>query len=107
VCPACLAFWKPLLSIVGVTLALNENQHAWLLYGALVFAFGAAVWDFRRSGAFLPFGLTIAGGGLMIVSHLAGDAPALEWTGVLVMATAMLARMHGRVRHHPGDLRVS
>lgn len=100
VCPACMALWKPLLSVVGVTLAFNDAQHAWLLYGSLAIAVVMAAWDLRRSGVHPPFWLTIAGGALMVLSHLAGDVPALEWTGVLVMASSVLARMRLRVRHH-------
>lgn len=99
VCPACLALWKPLLSVVGVTLAFSDEEHAWLLYGSLLIALGVAAWDLLRSGAPLPFVLTAAGGGLMVLSHLAGDVPALEWVGVVVMATSVPARMRLRARH--------
>jgi hypothetical protein len=100
VCPACLALWKPLLSIVGVTLAFNDEQHAWLLYGSLAIALGVASWDLRRSGVQLPFWLTAVGGALMVFSHLAGEVPVVEWTGVLVMAASVPARMRLRAQHH-------
>ena len=64
-CPACLALWKPLLSIVGVTLVFNDQQHAWLLYGSLAIALCVAAWDLRRSGVQLPFWLTLLGGALI------------------------------------------
>jgi hypothetical protein len=100
-----MALWKPLFSVVGVTLAFNDEQHAWLLYGSLAIAIAVAARDLRRSGVPLPFWLTVAGAALMVLSHLAGDVPALEWAGVVVMLASVPARMRLRARHqhaHPG-----
>ncbi len=101
VCPACLALWKPLLSVMGVTLAFSERQHAWLLYGSLSVALAVAAWDVRRARAWLPFWLTAFGAALMLVSHLAGDVAPLEWTGVLVMVASVPARMALRAKVNP------
>lgn len=95
-----MALWKPLLSVVGVTLAFNEEQHGWILFGSLSIAIAVAAWDVYRSGVWLPFLLTAAGGGLMVFSHVAGDVPLLEWSGVLVMMASVPARMKLRAGHH-------
>lgn len=100
VCPACLALWKPLLSVLGVTLAFNDAQHAWLLYGSLSIALVVATWDVWRARAWLPFWLTTAGAALMVLAHALGDVPALEWGGMLVMVASVPARMRLRARHH-------
>jgi hypothetical protein len=93
VCPACLALWKPLLSVLGVTLALNDAEHAWLLFGSLAISVAIAAWDLRRAGLWLPFGLTVAGAALMLLSHAMGDVAALEWSGLLVMLSSVPVRM--------------
>jgi hypothetical protein len=99
VCPACLALWKPLLSVVGVTLALNDAQHAWLLFASLAVSVAVAVWDVRRARVWLPFWLTLAGAALMVLSHALGDVATLEWLGVAVMVSSVPARMVLRARH--------
>lgn len=99
VCPACMALWKPLLSVLGVTLAFNDAEHAWVLYGSLTIALVVAGWDFWRSKVSMPFWLTVAGATLMVLSHLAGDLAWLEWAGVFTMAASVPWRMTLRARH--------
>lgn len=99
VCPACLSLWKPLLSVLGVTLAFSDEQHAWLLFVSLSLAFSVGAWDARRSGVQLPFWLTVGGGSLLILSHLTGELAALEWSGMFIMACSVPTRMWLRSRH--------
>lgn len=95
-----MALWKPLLSVVGVTLAFSDEEHAFLLYASLAVALAVGAWDLWRSGVQPPFWLTVAGAALMVLSHLAGDVPVLEWTGVVVMAASVPVRMRLRARSH-------
>lgn len=97
-CPACMALWKPLLTVVGVTFAFSDTQHAWLLFGSLTVALAVAVWDARRSGLWAPFWLTAGGSLLLLGSHLLGDVQALEWTGLLVLAASVPLRWVRRSR---------
>ena len=98
VCPACIALWKPLLSVVGVSLALGEGEHLALLIGSLAIALGVAAYDVWRWRLWSPFWPTLFGAGLMVASHALGDWPALEWAGVAVMASAVFVRARLRSR---------
>jgi hypothetical protein len=91
-----MALWKPMLSVLGVTLALSDAQHEALLLGSLAVALAVAAWDVRRSAAWAAFWLTLVGAALMAASHGLGDVPALEWTGMAVMLASLPARWVGR-----------
>lgn len=91
-CPACLALWKPLLSLGGVALLLDERQHAWLLFGALAVALGFGIREARGLREWRPFWPTLAGAVLLAGAHFA-DVPSLEWAGTLVMFLSMPVRM--------------
>lgn len=97
-CPACMAVWKPLLSVIGVTLALSEGEHEALLYASLAVALAVGAWDLWRSTLKTPFVLTAVGAALMVSSHLAGDVAVLEWTGMVVMVASVFARWVIRAR---------
>lgn len=91
-CPACLSLWKPLLSLGGVALMIDEQQHAWLLGVALSVALGFGLREALRSREWRPFWPTLAGAAVLVVAHLV-EAPALEWFGTLVMFMSMPVRM--------------
>jgi hypothetical protein len=97
-CPTCMALWKPLLALLGVTFVFTETEHAWLLLGSLVVALGVGLWDVRRSGVWGPFWLTVAGSAFMAAAHLPGDIDALEWTGLGLLASSMLLRWVPKAR---------
>ena len=97
-CPACMAMWKPLLAVAGVTFAFSDTQHAWLLFGSLAVALGVGAWDVRRSGIWAPFWLTAGGSFLLLASHVLGHHQALEWTGLLVLAASVFLRWARRAR---------
>src|SRR5919109_3068486 len=48
-CPACLASYTKLLSLVGIGLALTEEQHTILLGAALGISIAASMWRARRA----------------------------------------------------------
>jgi hypothetical protein len=91
-CPACMALWKPLLSVVGVSLALSDGQHEALLFASLAVALVVGAWDLWRTALKTPFALTVVGAALMVASHLGGDVPSLEWAGMAVMVSSVFAR---------------
>ncbi len=91
VCPACLALWKPLLSLGGVSLMLSEGQHAWLLGVALSVALGFGLREARARGEWRPFWPTLVGAALVTLGH-ALDGAALEWAGTFVMFLSMPVR---------------
>lgn len=91
-CPACLAVWKPLLALGGVALTLDETQHGWLLFVALVIAIGFGLREALRFNEWRPFWPTIVGAVLLVGAHVA-EVPALEWAGTFVMFLSMPVRM--------------
>jgi hypothetical protein len=96
-CPACLAAWKPLLSVVGVTVALSDAAHHALLVGSLGLALAVAGWDLWRRATWLAFWLTVVGAAFLGASHALGLA-ALECAGLVVMLLAVPARGLRRAR---------
>jgi hypothetical protein len=93
-----MAVWKPLLSVIGVTFALDDGTHASLLYASLAVALAVAAWDVWRSRLWLPFALTALGSLLLIASHAGGDVAILEWMGLAVLAASVASRWLVRAR---------
>ena len=96
-CPACLSLWKPLLSLSGVALMLDETHHTWLLAIALTVALGFGLREALRINEWRPFWPTLAGAVLLVFAHFA-EAPALEWAGTFVMFLSIPVRMWLRRR---------
>jgi hypothetical protein len=97
VCPACLATYTKLLSLVGVGVGMTESQHLFVLGTAVlvsVIVSGVRTW---RSKRVWPLALALSGAALIVVGHLAEALHALEWAGVLVLMVGGLSE-HFRLR---------
>lgn len=97
VCPACLATYTKLFSLVGVSLGLDEAAHQLLLAVALVISVGVSAWRSWRTGRAWPLLVAACGSALVAAGHLLGDLHALEWAGVLVLLAGGLSE-HVRLR---------
>jgi hypothetical protein len=97
VCPACLATYTKLLSLVGVSLGLDEMLHQLLMSVALVTSVGVSAWRSWRTGRLWPVLLATGGSALVAGGHLFGDLHAVEWAGVFVLLAGGLSE-HLRLR---------
>jgi hypothetical protein len=97
VCPACLATYTKLLSLVGVSLGLDEAAHQLLMAVALVISVAVSAWRSWRTGRAWPLLVATCGSALVAAGHLLGDLHALEWAGVLVLLAGALSE-HVRLR---------
>jgi hypothetical protein len=86
-CPACLASYAKLLSLVGIGVALTEAQHTALLTSALGISVAASAWCARRTERWSPLLGALTGGLLALAGHLCGRAW-LEWGGVGIMVAS-------------------
>lgn len=103
-CPACLASYTKLLSLVGVGLALTEEQHTVLLTSALGVSIAASVWRARRAGRWSPFAGAFTGALLALVGHFC-DRAWLEWSGTGIMIAS--AWYEGRIARRHRSPRVA
>lgn len=85
VCPACLATYTKLLSLVGVSVGFGEGLHHLLLVVALVLSMSVSGWRSWRTGRAWPLLIAAAGSALVSGGHLFGEHQAIEWAGVLVL----------------------
>jgi hypothetical protein len=97
VCPACLATYTKLLSLVGVSFGFDESLHDLLMAVALALSVGVSAWRSWRTGRAWPLLLAVGGSALVAVGHLLGDLHVLEWAGVLVLLAGGLSE-HFRSR---------
>lgn len=99
VCPACLATYAKLLSLVGVSVGMTESQHLLVLASAVLVSIvvsGVRSWRSKRSW---PLAFALAGASLIAVGHSSPRWHALEWVGVLVLLVGGL-REQLKLRHH-------
>lgn len=97
ICPACLATYAKLFSVLGVGFGLSEIQHLALLVIAITASLGVSAWRSFRTRRVWPIAVAVTGAALIIVGHLAGDLHIVEWAGVLVLLVGGLVE-HVRLR---------
>jgi hypothetical protein len=97
VCPACLATYTKVLSLVGVSFGFDEALHDVLMAGALTVSVGVSAWRSWRTGRAWPLLLALGGSALVAGGHLLGELHVLEWAGVLVLLIGGLSE-HFRLR---------
>lgn len=85
VCPACLATYAKLFSVLGVGVGLSEAHHLVLLVVAVVASVLVSAWRSWRSKRFWPIAIALVGSSLVLLGHLAGDLHAIEWVGMLCL----------------------
>lgn len=106
VCPACLATYAKLLSLVGVGVGMTESQHLFVLgaaVGVSVIVSGLRSW---RSKRWWPVALALSGASLIVAGHALPALHALEWVGVLVILLGGLTE-HFRLRAHAASAAVA
>lgn len=96
-CPACLATYAKLLSVLGVGFSLSESQHLVLLSLAIGCSVGMSSWRSWRTQRVWPLGVALLGAALVSLGHVAGDLHELEWVGVGVLFIGGFSE-HARIR---------
>jgi hypothetical protein len=94
-CPACLAVWAPFLATLGIGIVLSEAQHGILLFLAVTVSIGLAALRARRTAAWVPFALTVAGGSILLSSHWLGEN---VWLSLLGIAGLLSGTIFARPR---------
>jgi hypothetical protein len=97
ICPACLATYAKLLSLLGVGVGMTESQHLFVLGTAVLVSVVVSGLRSWRSGRWWPLAFALSGTALIVVGHLAEALHALEWAGVLVLMVGGLSE-HFRLR---------
>ena len=85
VCPACMATYAKLFSLLGVGVGLSELHHTVLLVLAIGVSTLVSAWRSVRTRRIWPVGLAVLGASLVIAGHVRGELHALEWAGVLTL----------------------
>ncbi len=85
VCPACLATYAKLLSLLGVSVGLTEHQHSVILAFAISASVLVSAWRSWRSRRAWPLAFALLGSCFVVTGHLLGELHVLEWLGVLVL----------------------
>jgi len=85
VCPACMATYAKLFSVLGVGWGLSELQHTLLLIVAITSSVGLSAWRSWRTGRRWPLGVALTGSALVASGHILRDLHVVEWAGVLVL----------------------
>jgi hypothetical protein len=91
VCPACLATYTKLFSLVGVGFGIDEREHAALLIVAVSVSVSVSAWRSYRSQRGWPLVVALAGAALILAGHLFGDLHVIEWAGVGVLLIGSLS----------------
>lgn len=91
VCPACLATYAKLLSLLGVSVGLTEYQHSLILAFAIALSVAVSAWRSVRARRVWPVVFAVAGSSLVVAGHVLGELHALEWMGVLVLLVSGVA----------------
>jgi peptidoglycan/LPS O-acetylase OafA/YrhL len=90
VCPACLATYAKIFSIVGVSFGLSERSHTLLLSTGFGLYICVAAWNYKKTGQRAALLIALSGSMLVVTGHFWGDSQAFEWAGVLVLLTGWL-----------------
>jgi hypothetical protein len=98
ICPACIATYAKVLSVLGVSFGLTEFQHVVLLTIAIAVSLAVSVWRSIRTRRLWPVAFATIGAALVLIGHLLGELHVLEWTGVLVLLISGLTE-HVRLRN--------
>lgn len=98
VCPACLTTYAKLLSVAG-TAWLSDTHHLVLLGVALSASLGLSAARTVRTRRAWPLATALTGGALLLAGHFGGEAPVLEWLGVLTLLVGGLVE-HFRFSAH-------
>jgi len=91
ICPACLATYAKLLSLLGVGVGMTESQHLFVLGTAVLVSVVVSGLRSWRSGRWWPLAFALSGAAFIVVGHLAEALHALEWAGVLVLMVGGLS----------------
>jgi len=96
-CPACLATYAKLFSVLGVGVGLEEAHHEVILAAAIAVSVVLSAWRSLRSRRVWPLGVARSWATLIGAGHLAGEDAALEWLGMLALLAGGLSE-HFRLR---------
>lgn len=92
-CPACVATWGPLLSTLGIGLALSEATHGAILVAAILASLTTAGWRAYRLQVRAPVVFAVTGAVLLAAAHWLGES--LMLSGLAVVAF-VLSALSGR-----------
>jgi hypothetical protein len=99
ICPACLATYAKLLSILGVSVGMTESQHLLVLATAVLVSIVVSALRSWRSKRWWPLAFALSGASLIVIGHAVHSLHALEWAGVLVLLLGGL-REHFKLSAH-------
>jgi ABC-type nickel/cobalt efflux system permease component RcnA len=102
VCPACMATYAKLFSLLGVSVGLSELHHTIVLVVAIAVSTLVSAWRSLRTRRIWPVAFAVLGSSLVITGHVRGELHALEWAGVLVVLASGLVE-HFRLRKLAGE----
>ena len=97
VCPACMATYAKLFSLLGVSVGLSELHHTVVLTVAIAVSTLVSAWRSLRTRRVWPVAFAMLGSSLVIAGHVRGELHALEWAGVLTLLASGLVE-HFRLR---------
>jgi hypothetical protein len=101
VCPVCLATSANLLSLLGISVSISEEQHELLLFAALSTSVATSAWRSWRRRSLWPIGIAAIGSSLVVAGHSFGDLHAMEWAGVALLLAGSLCEGILLRRHRP------
>lgn len=85
VCPACIATYAKVFSLLGVSVGLSELHHTVLLGIAIAVSTLVSAWRSVRTRRIWPVAFATLGASLVLAGHVRGELHALEWAGVLTL----------------------
>lgn len=97
VCPACVATYAKLFSLMGVSVGLSELHHTVLLGVAIAVSTLVSAFRSVRSRRVWPVAFAILGSSMVLAGHVRGELHVLEWAGVLTLLGSGLVE-HFRLR---------
>jgi hypothetical protein len=97
VCPACMATYAKLFSVLGVGVGLSEVHHLILLTLALSASLGLSAYRTFRSRRAWPLATALVGASLVVFGHVGGELAWAEWSGIFVLLAGGLTE-HFRLR---------